>query len=182
MQKNSLLVIFHRTKDQWPGCVLYHFLHLLCSGEEHRYLLHDCILEIPLVAPCKLESKLWLFLTVTGEPAKPAVLLMVGVLGIRARLGMLLRSLSAAKEDNTHSQVRTSNKHKQPQRQSCRKSGNQNYNKLFQQKEMFCSTRRKQIRYWQPSNWTIMATVTAWLFTSNFKDTNRQYICRTARI
>lgn len=118
---NVVLLIFHRRKDQWPGRLLY-FINPLCSAEEHRYLLHDCILEIPLLAPCKLESKLWLFLTVTGEPAKPAVLLMVGVLGIRARLGMLLRSLSGAKEDNIHSQYRISNKHKQPQHHFCRKS------------------------------------------------------------
>lgn len=55
------------------------------------YLLQDCILEIPFAAPCKLESKLWLFRTVTGELP---LLLIVVVLGIRARLGILLRSLS----------------------------------------------------------------------------------------
>lgn len=92
------------------------------TAEDHRYLLHDCILEIPLLAPCRLESKLWLFLTVTGELAKPAVLLMVGVLGIRARLGMLLRSLSEVKEHNIHSHVRICNKHKESLNNFCKKS------------------------------------------------------------
>lgn len=55
------------------------------------YLLQDCTLEIPFPAPCKLESKLWLFRTVTGELT---LLLTAVVLGIRARLGILLRSLS----------------------------------------------------------------------------------------
>lgn len=58
------------------------------------HLLQDCILDIPLPAPCKLESKLKLFLTVT---AGLTLVLMGGVLGIRAKLGILLRSLSAGK-------------------------------------------------------------------------------------
>lgn len=77
-------------------------LHLLWDGilewlaPPLSHLLQDGTLETPLPAPCKLESKLWLLLTVTGELR---LLLTAAVLGVRARLGILLRSLSKSRKD-----------------------------------------------------------------------------------